>query len=169
MLRAGTAESLAILILGVAAAAGNQMLGQTPTLSAPLATATKSHSASIAPYVNTRYGFRFFLPADWVGYSIIVREQSLNQLGDYSTIIIRHPRWTEEHPRQDIPIMVFTPRQWRMIQRGILNVSAAPFPPSELGRNKRYVFAIPPRYDYAFPDGYLEVEEIMRGNPLKAF
>jgi hypothetical protein len=55
-----------------------------------------------------------------------------------------------------------------MIKHGTHNVSAAPFPPTELGRNKRYVFALPPRYDYAFLDGYLEVEEIMRGKPLKA-
>jgi hypothetical protein len=168
MLKVGRTESLAILILGLATGARNQMHSQTPTPSALITTATQSNTDSIAPYVNSRYGFRFYLPADWRGYSIIVRERSSNP-DDYTTIKIRHPLWTEQTPRQDIPIMVFTPQQWRMIQQGTLNVSAAPFPPSELGRNRQFVFALPPRYDYAFPEGYLEVEKIMRGKPLKAF
>ena len=57
--------------------------------------------------------------------------------------------------------MVFTPAQWRSVRQEKFLVSAAPFGPGELGRNSKYVFALPPRYDYSFPPGYEEVEEIM--------
>ena len=49
----------------------------------------------------------------------------------------------------------------------LLESGAAPINPSELGRNKRYVFALPPRYNFAFPTGYEEVEEILEGKPLE--
>ena len=41
--------------------------------------------------------------------------------------------------------------------------------PSELGRNTSYVFALPARYNYAFPTGYNEVEEILQNKPLHPF
>jgi hypothetical protein len=62
--------------------------------------------------------------------------------------------------------MVFTPAQWRSLQRDEFHVSAAPIGPSELGRNRRYVFALPPRFDFAYPTGYEEVEQILSGKPL---
>ena len=63
---------------------------------------------------------------------------------------IRHPLWTKENPRQDIPIMVFTVEQWNVLQKGDFSVSAAPIGPSKLGSNYAYVFALPARYNYAF-------------------
>jgi hypothetical protein len=65
--------------------------------------------------------------------------------------------------------MVYTLDQWNQVQQGTLVVTAAPFPPSELGRNKTYVFALPPRYDYDFSTGFEEVEKIMQNNPLSAY
>ena len=65
--------------------------------------------------------------------------------------------------------MVFTPDEWAEIQQEKLAVSAAPIPPSELGQNQNYVFALPPRYDYDFRTGFEEVEKIMQSNPLKAY
>jgi hypothetical protein len=29
---------------------------------------------------------------------------------------IRHPLWTKQNPRQDIPIMVFALAQWQLIE-----------------------------------------------------
>ena len=46
---------------------------------------------------------------------------------------------------------------------------AAPINPGELGRNVKYVFALPARYNYAFPTGYQEVEKILEGKPLRGF
>lgn len=38
--------------------------------------------------------------------------------------------------------------------------------PSMLGQNSKYVFALPPRYNYAFPTGFEEVEKILETGPL---
>lgn len=63
--------------------------------------------------------------------------------------------------------MVFTLAEWDEVQQAKLTVGAAPIPPSELGRNAAYVFALPARYNYAFPTGYEEVAKILEGNPLR--
>lgn len=75
--------------------------------------------------------------------------------------------WTAQNQRQDIPIMVFTHAQWDALQNGEFHIGAAPIGPSELARNSSYVFALPARYNYAFPAGYEEVENILKGDPLK--
>jgi hypothetical protein len=65
--------------------------------------------------------------------------------------------------------MIFTYPQWDLIDKGDLAVSAAPFGPGEIGRNSRYVFALPPRYNFADAIGVDEVIAIMRSNPLYAY
>ena len=65
--------------------------------------------------------------------------------------------------------MVFAIGAWPNVANGTTSVSAAPFPPQELSRNKRYVFALPPRYNYDFSIGWEEVEKIMKSKPLRAF
>ncbi len=127
-------------------------------------------------YRNEEYGFSFTLPATWRGYTIVLANWdgfaggaeggSITQTGPL--ILIRHPQWTAAVPRQDIPIMVFTPSEWDSVQAGNLIVSAAPVPPTELGQNANYVFALPARYNYAFPPGWQEVEQILAGSPLQA-
>src|SRR5262249_39592928 len=81
-------------------------------------------------------------------------------------VVIVHPLSTEEEPRQEIPIMVLTVRQWKLVEGDKLGVSAAPFGPSEIGRNRKYVFALPPRYNYGSATGWEEVEDILNGHPL---
>lgn len=122
-------------------------------------------------YENTQYKLAFSLPGTWEGYRVVTEgwegrtpDGEIVETGP--VIKIRHPGWTVENPRQDIPILVFTLRQWEMIQKEKFNISAAPIGPKELGRNKQYVFALPARYNYAFPPGYEEVEEILTDNPL---
>jgi hypothetical protein len=135
-------------------------------------------------YTNKQYGFKFYLPKSWKGYSIVVTNweggifepppdgtgiDNIQQFESGPKIVIRHPRWTEEHRYQDIPIMVFTPSQWELVGKGNLIVSAAPVGPGELGRNCRYVFALPARYNYVDAAGVEEVNQIMSGKPLRAF
>jgi hypothetical protein len=84
-------------------------------------------------------------------------------------ILIGHPLSTKDNPRQHIPIMIFTKAQWQLVEEDKLIVSAAPVGPSELGRNSKYVFALPPRFDYADIDGRQEVGEILQHHPLHAF
>ncbi|MHC1719795.1 MAG: hypothetical protein AB9844_03715 [Clostridiaceae bacterium] len=129
-------------------------------------------------YINSQYGFTFILPKSWEGYAIVTEEWEGYNIGGNETpkvtdkgpkLSIRHPKWTKDVPRQDVPIMVFTLDQWNRVQQEKLSVSAAPIPPSELGRNSKYVFALPARYNFAFPEGFEEVEDILDGNPLKGY
>ena len=80
-------------------------------------------------------------------------------------ISIRHPQWTSENPRQDIPIWVFTVAQWNSLQQNNYSVSAGGIY-TELGRNARYVFALYSRYNYAFTTGFEEVQTILEGKPF---
>jgi hypothetical protein len=148
------------------------------SLAQPVSSAARGRSSAAGSviYTNTQFGFHFSLPKTWKGYSIITYEweggTGANATGTKGPIIvIRHPRWTEAEPREDIPIMVFTHPEWNLIARdqGELIVSAAPFPPSELGRNAKFVFALPPRYNSDLSTGWEEVAQIMTGKPLHAF
>jgi len=144
---------------------------------APAIPAQTTQTETSITYKNTEYGFNFSLPVSWKGYSIIVNKWQGQIIGDTTTttqlegpkIIIRHPLWTEALPRQDIPIMVFIPSEWTLIQQEKLTVGAAPIGPSELGHNNNYVFALPARYNFAFPVGYEEVDNILQNNPLSIF
>jgi hypothetical protein len=127
-------------------------------------------------YNNTEYGFNFSLPASWAGYSIVTMNWKGNMIDvqnggnvEGREFLIRHPLWTKDIPRQDIQIMVFTLLQWNQIKQEKLSVSAAPIGPSELGRNANYVFAIPARYNFAYPVGFEEVEKIIESKPFLAF
>lgn len=127
-------------------------------------------------YKNTQYGFSFSLPVSWKDYRIVTEKwegfsleaPDSNKIVQTGAIInIRHPKWTSQKPRQDIPIMIFTLSQWKAMQREEFHIGAAPMGPRELGRNSRYVFALPARYNYAFPIGYEEVDKILESNPLQ--
>jgi hypothetical protein len=129
-------------------------------------------------YRNEQYGFSVTLPKTWQGYTVSVDKwtgyASGDQLGetvftDGPVVSIHNPKWTPEHMYQDIPIMVFTFQQWNDLQADKFHIGAAPINPSELGQNVKYVFALPARYNYAFPPGWEEVEQILQGKPLKAF
>lgn len=110
-------------------------------------------------YSNIQYGFSFSLPESWQGYSIVSDEWQgavINSPNAGNTergplLSIRHPKWTSLDPRQDIPIMIFTPAQWNLIQTEELAITAAPIRPKKLGHNDEYVFALPARYNFAFP------------------
>lgn len=126
-------------------------------------------------YRNEEYGFDFNLPGTWKGYTIVEDKWEGNPLADSvdKTVLsgpmirIRHPQWTEDRKRQDIPIIIFTIDQWESLQNEEFSVGAAPIAPRELGRNSEYVFALPARYNYEFLEGYEEVETIMENSPLK--
>lgn len=146
----------------------------------PLCGAAQDHSApqkttkqAGVQYVNKDYGFRFALPDSWKDYNVVAdswsgRDDSSNGATEKGPIVVlRNPKWTKDHPTQDIPIMVFTLAQWKKIDSEELSVSAAPIPPSELGRNNKYVFALPARYDFGDGDDKEEVYAILSGHPLQ--
>lgn len=125
-------------------------------------------------YKNIDYGFSLTLPESWKGYRVLWSEWvGVVQRDDGGVarelrgpqLRIRHPQWTREHPREDMPIMIFTIDEWN---QGPV-VSPAPFGPTEIGRNKRYVFAVPPRWDYDFSEGWEEAEKILVPGSLHTF
>jgi hypothetical protein len=58
--------------------------------------------------------------------------------------------------------------QWALIQQEKLSVGAAPIGPSELGRNEKYIFALPARYNFAYLPGFEEVQKIIDSKSFKA-
>ena len=115
-------------------------------------------------YRNDKYGFTLALLDDWQGYS--VTESQINYGWE---IVLRHPGWTEANPYEDIPILIYPIEQWTTWEATNFEgyPTAAPFGPTERGRNSLYVFATGPRYNYDFSIGYENVENIIK--TLKAF
>lgn len=136
---------------------------------------SSSNDSNSILYENTQYGFNFSLPKSWKGYSVVSSKwDGLAMRGESEAVVetgplisIRDPQWTSQAPRQDIPILVFTLDQWNSLQKAVFHIGAAPIGPTELGRNNSYVFALPARYNYAFPPGYKEVETILENSPLQ--
>ena len=170
---------MVLLIIVVSLFSGCSLKSNSDTtINEESSTPSTTTSETKIVYSNTVFGFDFNLPLSWKGYTIVngkwegmststaTQSESLVAIG--SIINIRHPLWTEKVPRQDIPIMVFTLAQWTSLQKDDFHIGAAPIGPSELARNSKYVFALPARYNYAFPKGYEEVETILKNNPIKA-
>ena len=137
-------------------------------------------SGSSVQYRNEQFRFSADLPESWRGFTVTNQPEDIydvtgtvttnNGVVDtFPTIRIGHPAATVAVPRQDIPVMVFTLAQWEHIIAGDWSVGAAPVPPSELARNDTYVFALPARYNYTFPEGFGEVEQILLTSPVRAF
>jgi len=135
--------------------------------------AGRRHTGTIE-YRNRKYGFSFTSPESWKGYQVLWSEWQGSVPASNGTVErvlrgpelqIRHPKWTEENPREDMPIMIFTVAQWD--EEPI--VSAAPIYPAELGRNRKYVFAIPPHWDYDSSDGWEEAQQILTSDFLHTF
>lgn len=137
-----------------------------------------SPSVTNVEYKNNQYGFSVDLPESWRGYTVSIDKWIGNVSGgvngdivfiDGPLISIHNPKWTGANTYQDIPIMVFAISQWESLQQDRFHIGAAPIGPSELGRNAKYVFALPARYNYAFPPGYEEVDKIIQSGVLKVF
>lgn len=124
-------------------------------------------------YRNMQYGFCFLLPESWKGFTIVTEQWQGTVFSSGQTVhgpqlLIRNPKWTQENPYQDIPIMVFTPEEWQQVVKVEMSVSAAPIGPAKLGQNSHYVFALPPRW-IGFDDsaGQDEVNSWMEQNRLQ--
>jgi len=134
--------------------------------------ASNSPAGDAIVYRDTRYGFTFSLPQGWKGYTIVAEkwEASDAQNGSVENgpvVCIRHPEWTKENPRQDIPIMVFTLAQWDSAEKGNLYVGGLAISPGELGRNRKYAFAVSRRVEDSNVAGAKEVNEILQHSPLR--
>lgn len=111
-------------------------------------------------YDNAQFGFTFFLPAGWRGYSVLIQQlddEAYSAAEDKQIIVgytpmitLRHPQWQASAPYQDIPILVFTRDQWDALHHGKLWPSFfAGGMINELWHNQRFVFAMSSRYNAA--------------------
>jgi hypothetical protein len=135
---------------------------------------TGESSTDALVYRNTKYGFTFSLPDGWKGYKVVAEQWEATdaQKGtvEHGTIVnIRHPDWTKENPRQDIPIMIFTLAQWESVEHGDFFIGGAPIAPEELGRNRKYAFAVSRRVEESEATGAKEVNGILQRHPLHPF
>ncbi|HUB31169.1 MAG TPA: hypothetical protein VL967_15795 [Terracidiphilus sp.] len=139
----------------------------------PLPVSAFEHAAQSLVYRNPEYGFSFSLPASWRGYGVLAYRWRGVDAGHHEEetggplLVIRHPLYTDNDPREDIPIMVFTKKQWGK-DGSMLMVSPAGVGPAEIGRNRKYVFALPPRFAYDGRQGVDEVLAIVTARPLRA-
>jgi hypothetical protein len=179
------ASVLAIVVLAGAGCTDTDYTYPEPTTTPGTPTTTTNNPPTTTPettsltYKNTAYGFSVELPQTWKGYKIITekwegfvfnKDQTQNiKSTEGPKLSIRHPKWTAQVKRQDIPVLVFTIKQWDDLQAGTIHLdTAAPVLPSELARNTKYVFALPARYNFAFPEGNEEVDQLIQNKAVKA-
>lgn len=144
--------------------------------SAVPASSSRAPAGSVV-YENKKYGLHVALPSDWKGYKVLAQKWAAFKVSDPSggdsvfgpELVIRNPKWTQAKPYQDIPIMIFTTSEWDQVSRDVLHIGAAPVGPRELAKNLNYVFALPARYNYAFPAGYEEVDRLIDSGAVTAF
>lgn len=123
-----------------------------PTIETPVVSTT-------SVYKNDMYGFQMTLSKDWSGYIV-----STSTIKFGNAVTLRHPLWTKENPRMDIPVLIYTVEQWDKWLKTNFDgyPTAAPIGPTERGRNDKYVFATAPRYNYSFATGFEQVEDILK-------
>lgn len=128
-------------------------------------------------YDNAQYGLTFFLPADWQGYSVSIRQvedqtyspsEGRQMTVEYTPMItLRHPQWQADTPYQDIPILVFTHAQWDALQHDKLWPSIfAGGMMRELWHNGNYLFAMSNR-TFGFNDelkDWKETQDVVKQN-----
>ncbi len=150
--------------------------------SSPMAISTTPPSSTTTTpptqnvYTNSQYGFQMTFPASWNGFTIATSSWTGNRIDGVETfaaytgprVTFKNPQTTPQQEWQDIPIMVFTPSQWDLVEQEKLAVSAAPIGPAKVGENAQYIFATPPRW-YGFTDATGTAEAVGIVETFKAF
>jgi hypothetical protein len=124
-------------------------------------------------YQNVDYGFTFTLPESWRGYTVLMQKwegsdyipahDRAEVMAHGPLIVLRHPQWTSENPRQDILIDVFTRNQWDGLHTGRFEVGVGGYE-KEIAHNEKYVFAVSSRFDWGELKGWEETEKIVEHN-----
>ena len=116
-------------------------------------TSTKAPVGQPVRYSNGQYGLKFYLPADWEGFSVLTNQwvgqpvDPANSVEYGPVLVLRHPLWTTNSPREDIPIMVFTRKQWEEDHAEKFIIEAGGLD-EEVSHNDPYVFAIWSRFTF---------------------
>lgn len=144
------------------------------------ASAQESHTLlpaqkSSVVYRNAQYDFCLVLPESWKGYTVTTLswDATATRPGRGKPLAgpqlrLRHPLWSQQNPYEDIPILVLTSKQWKRTVKDQYVFGAAPVGPEMIGHSKRYVFALPPRYNYDLSTGYEIVDHLLHDGSLHA-
>jgi hypothetical protein len=121
-------------------------------------------------YHNAQYDLTFYLPADWKNYSVLTQqwdgEKYLPEkdisvvLTRGSIIVLRNPQWKTNDLYQDIPIYIFTRRQWDDTNLGKYDAEHVGGVIYELWHNDKFVFCIRSRSVNSWKEG----EDIVNQN-----
>ncbi len=126
-------------------------------------------------YDNAQYGFTFYLPVNWQGYSILTQqwegetylpEKDVDVvLARGPIIVLRNPQWKTDNLYQDIPVYIFTRQQWDYINLGKYDAAGAGGLIYELWHNDKYVFGMHSRYNADDSvNGWKEIQDIVNQN-----
>lgn len=126
-------------------------------------------------YHKAEYNLAFYLPATWKGYSVLMgrwvgetyqpEKDQVTQVAYGPILTLRNPHWKTNHVHQDIPIYVFTRRQWNDIHLGNYDAVGAGGVIFELWHNDKYVFGIHSRYNANDSvDGWKDAQDILNKN-----
>ena len=126
------------------------LLALAIVVSAGCSTVSSSSSFPLQ-YQNADYGFAISLPSSWKGYAIITKtwdghsavENANSEVIEHGPLLtIRHPQWTAQAPLQDIPIYVYTLKQWSALDISGGFVVHSSGIEDELYHNSHYVFVV---------------------------
>ena len=124
-------QSIAIIVVALAlcSAAVNGTCQVSTTIE-------NAEDSAALPQCHVRF-LLLALPAS-AGFKVLTDRWSGAAAGGESGLqaVIRNSRWTDESPYEDIPILVFTPAQWRAVYSRVYT-GAGVTGPSELGRNRK--------------------------------
>lgn len=150
---------LFILVILLGTFLGVWFFSQHKKITENIANSIVTPSSHTLVYKNTPLGFTLTLRESWRGYTESTEKVEYGYL-----VTLMHPLSTPENPRMNIPIYVYPIEQWEAWQKNDFEgyQTAAPFGPTERGRNTKYVFTTAPRYNYSFMTGWEEVEEIIK-------
>ncbi len=146
-----------------------QPIDNTPVVATqPSQDATAGNASTTASstllYENTDFGFSLTLPKSWDGYKVATGTVQYGR-----TITITPPSSVDEMTREFVPVLIYPIDKWTEWEKNNFEdyPTAAPIGPTERARNKDYVFATAPRYNFGFGADPKIVEEIVE--KMKAF
>ena len=141
----------------------------TPIVSTTTTSTTDTNNSTITAsttllYENTDFGFSLRLPASWDGYKVATGTVQYGR-----TVTITPPSSINEATREFVPVLIYPIDKWTEWEKNNFEgyPTAAPIGPTERARNKDYVFATAPRYNFSFGADPKTVEEIVQN--IKAF
>ena len=146
-----------------------QPIDSTPvvaTTTVPISNTNEATSTATTTllYENTDFGFSLTLPRSWDGYKVATGTVQYGR-----TITITPPSSIDEGTREFVPVLIYPIDKWTEWEKNNFEdyPTAAPIGPTERARNKDYVFATAPRYNFGFGADTKVVEEIVE--KMKAF